>query len=150
MIILETHSNILKYSFDLSIFKRNFEINQSQYTSSHWRNGKDDTVHLDYNVFFNAKHPHGEEYFLNFQSRLYLHCKISNLEEDAAYIISRKEILNVSAQLFLMQNTQNYYYFLNFHEMNLTDESNTHNNPARENEIRREIDNLERVLHSDL
>jgi hypothetical protein len=139
MKILKKHNTLLQYTLDPLYFEKYSEITQLQYTSSHWTVGSENSICLQYDLFFNAKNSSTDENFVNYHNRFDLQCLIENVEADAKEIVKFKEVVNVSAQLFLMQNTKDYYYLLNFQEMNLIDEKNYHENPTRQSGINLEI-----------
>lgn len=127
-------------------FEKHSDITQTQYTSSHWTIGPENSLFLQYDLFFHAKNPSSEEYFVNYHNRFDLQCLIENVEYDAQEVVKFKEIVNVSSQLFLMQNTKEYYHLLNFHEMNYIDDKVRHQNPTRESGIDLEIKGLKQAL----
>ncbi|RAJ37327.1 hypothetical protein [Pedobacter cryoconitis] len=144
MKILKKHNTLLQYSINLLYFEKNSELKQTQYTSSHWTMGAENSLLLQYDIFFYAKNPITNECFVNYHNRFDLQCIIEDIVVDAEEVVKFKEIINVSAQLFLMQNTKDYYYLLNFNEMNLTSDNNQ--NPTRLSGIDLEIKSVKKAM----
>jgi len=145
MKVLSKHTTLLQYSIDVDYFKSHSKLKSLQHTSSHWTL-RDGYNYLQYDVTFQAKDPTTGDYFVNFHNRLNLQCVIDVVDDDAKEIIKYKEIVNVSSQLFLMNNTQDFYDLLDFREMNFKDIINPHENPSRENSIEREINQIKRSM----
>lgn len=145
MKILRKHSTILKYSIDLQFLETHSQFKPHQYTSSNWRL-IDGCNYLQYDVIFQVKDILSDDYFINFHNRLDLECIIENVEVDAKEVVKYKEMVNVASQLFLMNNTQDFYDLLDFREMNYKNYVNPHENLSRESSIEYEITQISRSL----
>jgi len=145
MKILKKHNTLLRYTFDPLYLEKYAEIVTSQHTSSYWQTGTENSYILRYEIFFQVKSPSSSAYFVNYQSNFELQCIIENVEMDAREVLHFKEMVNLSTQLFLMQNTQDCYSLLDFKPMIFSkEELKDQQYIARE--LNREVNNIKRIM----
>ena len=146
MKILKKHNTLIHYTFDPLYFEKYAEMTQLQYASSHWRAGPENSLVLQYDVFFSAKNPSNGAYFVNYHHRFDLQCQMENIEADVKEVVMFKDVVHASAQLFLMQNTQDQYHLLDFHDMTLRDKTVCDEKPTRESVTNHEIASIKKAM----
>ncbi len=121
MKILKKYNTAFNYSIDPFYFENHSEITTTQHASSYWRVGREASYIMQYEVIFTAKNPSGDEHFLKYHKKYELQCLIENVEADAQEIIRFKELILLSTQLFLMENTEHHYPLLDFRIISVSD-----------------------------
>lgn len=147
MKILSKYNTLFTYKIQPFYFESNSEITSTQSTSSSWRVGAGGSYVLLYEVFFYAKNPSSEDFFVMYQKKYELQCLIENVEADAQEIIQFKESILLSAKLFLMENVQNNYHLLNFRMTSVLDEKlKDQHAKVMSADVLSEIINLKRIM----
>jgi hypothetical protein len=123
MKILSKKDAIVKYAFLPGLITANNKLTPTYTAKVHWVLLADQSLVFELHIFYSVKDTTTNQYVIEYERELQLHCIIDDIIEGAKQIMRIKDEIHFDTGVFLKNNTWDFFDVLNFDPMISRDET---------------------------